>query len=91
MQMTDEDEDEIPHLEETNGIPHDHGEGTDAHHPHGCCQPGEGTNDILAPGGPPLSEEAKAKQSRGEKKARKIMSKLGLKPVWISILNFDFF
>lgn len=29
---------------------------------------------------------SKAKQSRGEKKARKIMSKLGLKPVSILIL-----
>ncbi len=31
-----------------------------------------------------LNEElvSKAKQSRGEKKARKIMSKLGLKQVW---------
>jgi len=41
----------------------------------------EGANEILAAGGPPLSEEAKAKQSRGEKKARKIMSKLGLKQI----------
>jgi len=41
----------------------------------------EGANEILAAGGPALSEEAKAKQSRGEKKARKIMSKLGLKQI----------
>merc|ERR1711971_299650 len=41
----------------------------------------EGANEILAAGGPPSSEEAKAKQSRGEKKARKIMSKLGLKQI----------
>jgi len=60
----EEDGDEIPHLEETNGIPHLHG-----------------TNELLAPGGPPLSEEAKARQSKGEKKARKIMSKLGLKQI----------
>lgn len=31
--------------------------------------------------GIPLDMVSKAKQSRGEKKARKIMSKLGLKPV----------
>ena len=30
---------------------------------------------------PPMDMVSKAKQSRGEKKARKIMSKLGLKPV----------
>lgn len=34
-----------------------------------------------AAGGLPLDMVSKAKQSRGEKKARKIMSKLGLKPV----------
>lgn len=34
-----------------------------------------------AAGGLPLDIVSKAKQSRGEKKARKIMSKLGLKPV----------
>lgn len=34
-----------------------------------------------AAGGLPIDMVSKAKQSRGEKKARKIMSKLGLKPV----------
>lgn len=34
-----------------------------------------------ATSGLPLDMVSKAKQSRGEKKARKIMSKLGLKPV----------
>ena len=34
---------------------------------------------MVAPGGEDLS--GKSKQSRGEKKARKIMSKLGLKQV----------
>jgi len=66
---SDEDDDEVPQLEDTNQIPH-----TDVIHP-------DGSSEILAPGGPPLSEEAKAKQSRGEKKARKIMSKLGLKQI----------
>jgi len=66
---SDEADDEIPQLEDTNQIPH-----TDVIHP-------DGSSEILAPGGPPLSEEAKAKQSRGEKKARKIMSKLGLKQI----------
>lgn len=33
------------------------------------------------PGGLPMDMASKAKQSRGEKKARKIMSKLGLKPI----------
>lgn len=33
------------------------------------------------PSGLPIDMVSKAKQSRGEKKARKIMSKLGLKPV----------
>lgn len=33
------------------------------------------------PGVPAMDMVSKAKQSRGEKKARKIMSKLGLKPV----------
>jgi len=66
---SDEADDEIPQLEDTSQIPH-----TDVIHP-------DGSSEILAPGGPPLSEEAKAKQSRGEKKARKIMSKLGLKQI----------
>ncbi len=41
----------------------------------------QGTNPLAAAAG--LSEDlvSKAKQSRGEKKARKIMSKLGLKQV----------
>lgn len=34
-----------------------------------------------AAAGLPIDMVSKAKQSRGEKKARKIMSKLGLKPV----------
>ncbi|XP_039297080.1 nascent polypeptide-associated complex subunit alpha, partial [Nilaparvata lugens] len=34
-----------------------------------------------AAGGHPIDMVSKAKQSRGEKKARKIMSKLGLKPI----------
>jgi hypothetical protein len=34
--------------------------------------------------GLPIDMVSKAKQSRGEKKARKIMSKLGLKPVCCS-------
>lgn len=37
--------------------------------------------------GLPLDVVSKAKQSRGEKKARKIMSKLGLKPVSEVLLN----
>lgn len=36
--------------------------------------------------GLPIDMVSKAKQSRGEKKARKLMSKLGLKPVYFSIL-----
>lgn len=35
----------------------------------------------MAAAGLPEDMVSKAKQSRGEKKARKIMSKLGLKPV----------
>jgi hypothetical protein len=37
-----------------------------------------------AAAGLPMDMVSKAKQSRGEKKARKIMSKLGLKPVCYS-------
>lgn len=36
---------------------------------------------FAGPGGLSMDMVSKAKQSRGEKKARKIMSKLGLKPV----------
>jgi nascent polypeptide-associated complex subunit alpha len=64
-------------------------------HPAGCCQPKGGdddsdeddipqleeTNGQMIPGGPPLSADAQAKQSKGEKKARKMMSKLGLKQI----------
>ena len=42
---------------------------------------------MVAPGGEDLS--GKSKQSRGEKKARKIMSKLGLKQVWSTIYIFS--
>jgi len=38
--------------------------------------------------GLPIDMVSKAKQSRGEKKARKLMSKLGLKPVY-GLLNCD--
>lgn len=41
-----------------------------------------------AAAGLPIDMVSKAKQSRGEKKARKIMSKLGLKPVSHACLNF---
>lgn len=41
--------------------------------------------------GLPIDMVSKAKQSRGEKKARKLMSKLGLKPVRLFIiLSCDF-
>merc|ERR1712048_147270 len=62
---SDSDDDSIPELEETWGA----GAQT------------QGTNPLAAAAG--LNEDmvSKAKQSRGEKKARKIMSKLGLKQV----------
>jgi nascent polypeptide-associated complex subunit alpha len=48
-------------------------------------EPGTGQTAGVFPGasatGLPIDMVSKAKQSRGEKKARKIMSKLGLKPV----------
>jgi len=48
-------------------------------------EPGTGQTAGVFPGaaaaGLPMDMVSKAKQSRGEKKARKIMSKLGLKPV----------
>lgn len=40
--------------------------------------------------GLPIDMVSKAKQSRGEKKARKIMSKLGLKPVSNSLVMIVF-
>lgn len=40
--------------------------------------------------GLPIDMVSKAKQSRGEKKARKLMSKLGLKPVY-ELLNVSIF
>lgn len=43
--------------------------------------------------GLPVDMVSKAKQSRGEKKARKIMSKLGLKPVstaFVFVYTFEF-
>lgn len=42
---------------------------------------GTGFTGTAASTGLPVDMVSKAKQSRGEKKARKIMSKLGLKPV----------
>jgi nascent polypeptide-associated complex subunit alpha len=51
-------------------------------------EPGTGQSAGVFPGasatGLPIDMVSKAKQSRGEKKARKIMSKLGLKPVCCS-------
>jgi nascent polypeptide-associated complex subunit alpha len=51
-------------------------------------EPGTGQTAGVFPGasatGLPIDMVSKAKQSRGEKKARKIMSKLGLKPVCCS-------
>nr|CAD7396829.1 unnamed protein product [Timema cristinae] len=48
-------------------------------------EPGTGQSGGIYPGaaaaGLPIDMVSKAKQSRGEKKARKIMSKLGLKPL----------
>ena len=61
-----ESDDSIPELEDTGA---------------GGAGDGVGTNPVAAAAG--LNEElvSKAKQSRGEKKARKIMSKLGLRQV----------
>jgi len=61
-----ESDDSIPELEDTGA---------------GGAGEGVGTNPVAAAAG--LNEElvSKAKQSRGEKKARKIMSKLGLRQV----------
>lgn len=41
--------------------------------------------------GMPIDMVSKAKQSRGEKKARKLMSKLGLKPVISHVKNIYFY
>lgn len=60
-------DDEIPELEDAGVV----GQG-------GAAASFPGT---ASAGGLPLDMVSKAKQSRGEKKARKIMSKLGLKPV----------
>ena len=66
-----ESDESIPELEET-------GTGTAAD------SAGLGKDPVAAAAG--LNEElvSKAKQSRGEKKARKIMSKLGLRQVFIN-------
>lgn len=48
---------------------------------HFCVNPGNYTQLGGGATGLPVDMVSKAKQSRGEKKARKIMSKLGLKPV----------
>jgi len=63
---SDSDNDSIPELEDTAG---------------GAAGQTQGQNPLAAAAG--LNEDmvSKAKQSRGEKKARKIMSKLGLKQV----------
>jgi hypothetical protein len=63
-----ESDESIPELEDTGA---------------GGAGEGAGTNPVAAAAG--LNEElvSKAKQSRGEKKARKIMSKLGLRQVYI--------
>lgn len=47
----------------------------------GTGAPGTAAFPGAAASGLPIDMVSKAKQSRGEKKARKIMSKLGLKPV----------
>lgn len=47
----------------------------------GTANAGATTFPGSATAGLPIDMVSKAKQSRGEKKARKIMSKLGLKPV----------
>lgn len=51
----------------------------------GAGAAGTATFPGAAAAGLPIDMVSKAKQSRGEKKARKIMSKLGLKPVSIEI------
>ena len=63
-----ESDESIPELEDTGA---------------GGAGEGVGANPVAAAAG--LNEElvSKAKQSRGEKKARKIMSKLGLRQVYI--------
>lgn len=70
---TESESESVPDLEEAqaeSGMAGDASEGQT-----------QGQNPLAAAAG--LNEEmvSKAKQSRGEKKARKIMSKLGLKPV----------
>lgn len=60
-------DDEIPELEDAGAA--------------GAAGATAGFPGTAAAGGLPLDMVSKAKQSRGEKKARKIMSKLGLKPV----------
>lgn len=60
-------DDEIPELEDAGAT--------------GAGATTAGFPGTAAAGGLPLDMVSKAKQSRGEKKARKIMSKLGLKPV----------
>lgn len=68
-------DDEIPELEDAGAA--------------GAASAAAGFPGTAAAGGLPLDMVSKAKQSRGEKKARKIMSKLGLKPVSCdSILQF---
>lgn len=53
----------------------------------GNAAAGSATFPGAANSGLPVDLVSKAKQSRGEKKARKIMSKLGLKPVSICYYN----
>lgn len=60
-------DDEIPELEDAGAA--------------GTGGAAAGFPGTASAGGLPLDMVSKAKQSRGEKKARKIMSKLGLKPV----------
>ena len=69
-----ESDDSIPELEDTGA---------------GGAGEGVGTNPVAAAAG--LNEElvSKAKQSRGEKKARKIMSKLGLRQVSFHTIKFQ--
>lgn len=57
------------------------GSGTDSDSDHTIPELEEAAGGAAGPGGLPMDMVSKAKQSRGEKKARKIMSKLGLKPV----------
>lgn len=60
-------EDDIPELEDAGAA--------------NAAAQAAGFPNAAAAGLPPMDMVSKAKQSRGEKKARKIMSKLGLKPV----------